>query len=72
MVSTSGSAGCPGLMRIVGGRFKEVGSRMSWVKWVWFGRSKMGLLGKNLEILLSSSGVNLPLVSVVALQRVRR
>ena len=54
------------------GRLSDVGSSMSCVRWVWLLVSRILLLGKFLEMVLRSSGVNLVLVSVVALHLVSR
>ena len=57
-------------MRMVMGRLSEVGSRMNWVRWVWFGWSSMVLFGKCWDMRLRSSGVIFVLISAVALHLV--
>ena len=59
-------------MRMDIGRLREVGSRISWVMWVWLGCTKMSFSGKNKDMLLSRSGKILFLVSAVPLHLVSR
>ena len=72
--STWCRAGWSGLIRMQMeiGRLSEVGSRMSWVMWVWLGHTKMSFFGKNTDIVLSRSGKILVLVSAVPLHLVSR
>ena len=49
------------------GRFSEDGSRISCVRSVLFGWTRMPLFGKYMEMVFSSSGKILDLVSVVAI-----
>ena len=52
------------------GMLSEVGSSISCIRWVWLLVSRMMLLGKCLEMVLRSLGVNLVLVSAGALHLV--
>ena len=61
-----------GAVQMVIGRFSEVGSRISWVRWTWFCCSRMLFVGKCLEMTFRSTGISLVLVSAVPLHRVRR
>ena len=51
--STLCKNGWSGLIRMVIGRLREVGSRISWVRWVLLGCTKMSLNGKYMDITLS-------------------
>ena len=65
-------SGWLGAIRMVSGRFSEVGSRISWVRWKWFGCSMMLFVGKCLAMTYRSTGISLVLVSAVPLHRVRK
>ena len=54
------------------GRFKDVGSRMNWLRCLWLRFERRLLLGKCLTMQLRRSGMILDLVSAVALQTVSK
>ena len=72
MASIVVRAGCSGLIRMVSGRLSEVGSSMSCVSCVWFGKFSIVFFGKDNAMAFSRFGVNLVLVSAVAKHRVSR
>ena len=55
------------LMRMLTGRFREVGSSTNCVNCVWFGSESIWFLGKCLETRLRRAGKTRFLVSAVAL-----
>ena len=72
MASIVVRAGWSGLIRMVSGRLSEVGSSMSCVSCVWFGKVSIEFLGKDTAMAFRRFGVNLALVSAVAKHRVSR
>ena len=67
ILSTAGRFALFELIRMLTGRFREVGSSTNWVNWVWFGATSISFCGKCFETRFRRAGNTRDLVSAVAL-----